>query len=150
MTTVGAFTVLAAMGRGDSEGERGYNLSDWAGMGWKRPILGVAMMFFLLSLAGVPPTGGFLGKYVIFKAAIQAEQYMLAVIGMLNAAVAVYYYLRVVVTMYMRDSEVEESPLPVSPATATVMIVAVVAVIYLGIAPGRLLDIVQSLTAALI
>jgi len=150
LATIGAFTVLAAMGRGDAEGERGYNLNDWAGMGWQRPVLGVAMMFFLLSLAGIPPTGGFLGKYVIFRAAIESEHYMLAIIGMLNAAVAIYYYLRVVVTMYMRDWEAEELPLPVTPAAAVVMIVAVVGVIYLGIAPSGILEMVQGLAAALI
>ena len=69
---------------------------------------------------------------------------------MLNAAVAIYYYLRVVVTMYMREWEAEESPLPVTPAAAVVMIIAVVGVIYLGIAPSGILEMVQGLAAALI
>jgi len=148
--TVGAFTVLAAMGRGDADKESGYKLSDWAGMGWKRPAVGLAMMFFLLSMAGIPPTGGFLGKYVIFRAAIESKEYVLAVIGMLNAGVAAYYYLRVIVAMYMREPETDDDPLPVSPAMAAVIVIGVVGVIYLGIAPGRLLEIVQGLAAALI
>ncbi|MCP3978165.1 MAG: NADH-quinone oxidoreductase subunit N [bacterium] len=148
--TVGAFAVLAAAGRGDTEGERGYTLHDWAGMGWKRPMLGLALMFFLLSLAGIPPTGGFIGKYVIFQAAIHSKQYLLAVIGVLNAAVSVYYYLRVIVAMYMRESETDELPLPVSPATAVVMTVAAAGVLVLGLAPDRILAIVQDLAGALI
>jgi NADH-quinone oxidoreductase subunit N len=148
--TVGAFAVLAAVGRGDAERESGYNLSDWAGLGWKRPMLGLAMCIFLFSLAGIPPTGGFLGKYVVFQAAIQSEQYLLAVIGVLNAAIAAYYYLRIVVSMYMTEDETDELPLPVSPLMAVVMIVSVVGVIYLGIAPGRVLELVQGLAGSLI
>jgi len=148
--TVGAFAVLAAVGRGDAESERGYTLREWAGLGWRRPVLGLAMLFFLLSLAGIPPTGGFLGKYVIFQAAVHSKQWLLAVVGVLNAAVAAYYYLRVLVYMYMREPETDELPLPVSPAMASVMIVAVVGVLYLGLAPGRILDLMQGLASALI
>jgi len=148
--TVGAFAVLAAVGRGDAESEHGYTLREWAGLGWRRPVRGLAMTFFLLSLAGIPPTGGFLGKYVIFQAAVHSKQWLLAVVGVLNAAVAAYYYLRVLVYMYMREPETEELPLPVSPGMASVMIVAVVGVLYLGLAPGRILDLMQGLATALI
>jgi NADH-quinone oxidoreductase subunit N len=150
LMTVGAFAVLAAVGRGDAEVERGYNLSDWAGLGWRRPLLGLAMSFFLFSLAGLPPTGGFFGKYMVFMAAIGAKQYLLAVVGMLNATIAVYYYLRVVVTMYMREPETSDSPLPVSVGTATVLLISVAGVLYLGLAPGRLLELIRSIGAALI
>jgi len=148
--TVGAFAILAAVGHGDAEGERGYELADWAGLGWSRPLLGLAMMVCLLSLAGIPPTGGFLGKYVVFQAAMQSKQYLLAVVGVLNAAVAAYYYLRVIVRMYMDDAEPEEAPLPTSPLMAGVMVVSVVGVLYLGLAPGHLLQLIQGLTGSLI
>ena len=141
---------VAAVGHGDAESERGVTLAEWHGLGWKRPMLGAAMVFFLLSLAGIPPTGGFLGKYVVFKAAIQSEHYTLAVIGMINAAIAAYYYLRIIVAMYMREPESDELPLPVSAGMATVMVVSVVGVIYLGISPGRVLEIIQSLAGSLI
>jgi len=148
--TVGAFAVLAAVGRGDAENERGYDLSEWAGLGRTRPVLAAAMAFFLFSLAGLPPTAGFLGKYVVFQAAIESKAYLLAVVGMLNATVAVYYYLRVVVVMYMREPESEELPLPISPATATVLAVSVAGVIYLGLAPGRVLELAQGLASSLL
>ncbi len=152
LMTVGAFAVLSAIGSGDEDSERGYMIQDWAGIGWRKPLLGLAMLVFLVSMAGIPPTGGFLGKYLVFQSAIESKRYMLAVIGMLNAAVAAYYYLRVIVYMFMREPEAgtEAELEPVSPLTATVMVVSIVAVIYLGLAPGRLLNIIQSLADALI
>ena len=150
LMTVGAFAVLAAAGRGNPDAERGYEFSSWAQLGWKRPMLGMALAFFLFSLAGMPPTGGFLGKYVIFQAAIKSEHYVLAVIGMLNAVVAAFYYIRVIVIMYFREAETEELPMPVTPATAAVVVFSAIGVLYLGIAPGRLLELVRGLASALI
>lgn len=147
--TVGAFAVLAAVGRGDAEHERGYELADVAGLGWERPALALSLAFFLLSLAGLPPTGGFIGKYLIFLAAVRSGRYLLAVVGMLNAVVAAYYYLRVVVTLYMREPETDELPLPVSPATAAVLAVSAAGVLYLGLAPGRLVDLLGDVAASL-
>ena len=148
--TVGAFAMLAAVGRGDAEGERGYTLADWAGMGWRRPMIGVAMTLFLLSLAGIPPTGGFLGKYLIFKAAVNADHIVLAIVMAVNAVIATYYYLRVIVYMYMREPEVEELPLPVTPAMATVMVLSAVAILYLGLAPCRVFDAISGLAGSLL
>jgi len=148
--TVGAFAVLAAVGRGDAEGERGYSLAEWAGLGWQRPVLGAAMTLFLLSLAGIPPTGGFLGKYVIFMAAVNAGKLPLAIIMAVNASIAAYYYLRVIVYMYMREPELGEPPLPVTPAMATVMIVSGVAILYLGLAPGAILSAISGLAGSLL
>ncbi len=148
--TIGAFMVAAAVGRGDAESERGYDLASWSGLGWKRPALGAAMMVFLLSMAGIPPTGGFFGKYVIFKAAIESGRYLLAVVGVLNAVVAAYYYLRVIVTMYMREGEEVEEPLPVSPSLAAVLVVSVAGVLVLGVAPAGLIDLVGNLAQSLI
>jgi len=150
LMTVGAFAVLVAIGRGDAENERGYTLSEWAGLGWSRPMLALAMSFFMFSMAGIPPTGGFFGKYVVFKSAIESQEYTLAIIGVLNAAVATYYYLKVIVTLYMREPEGDELPFPVPLAVGAVMLVSVVGSIYLGIAPGRLLEMIKGLASTLI
>lgn len=148
--TVGAFAVAAAVGRGDERGEEGYDLYSWSGLGWRKPALGVAMTVFLLSLAGIPPTGGFFGKYAIFQAAIRTDHVWLAVIGMLNAVVAAYYYLRVIVAMYLREAEGDEPvPAPVSPTLAIVLAVSVVGVLFLGLAPGGLLDLAGDLGRSL-
>jgi NADH-quinone oxidoreductase subunit N len=125
-------------------------LAEWAGIGWRRPMIGVAMTLFLFSLAGIPPTGGFLGKYVIFKAAVNADHIPLAIVMAVNAAIAAYYYLRVIVYMYMRESEVEETPLPVTPAMATVMILSSVAILYLGLAPSRVFDAIAGIAGSLL
>jgi NADH-quinone oxidoreductase subunit N len=150
LTTVGAFVVLGAVGRGDAEGERGYTLDEWAGLGWRRPWLGAAMALFLLSLAGIPPTGGFFGKYVIFLSAVRAEQVPLAIVLAVNAVIAAYYYLRILVYMYMRPQAQAESELPVPFTMAAVLIVASAGILYLGLAPGRLLDVVRGLASSLL
>jgi NADH-quinone oxidoreductase subunit N len=113
-------------------------------------MLALAMSFFMFSMAGIPPTGGFFGKYVVFKAAIESHQYTLAVIGVLNAVIAAFYYLKVIVTLYMREPEDDELPLPVPLAVGAVMLVSVVGIIYLGIAPGRLLEMIKGLASTLI
>jgi NADH-quinone oxidoreductase subunit N len=148
--TVGAFVVAAAVGRGDSVSESGYELWDWQSLGWRRPGLGVAMTIFLFSLAGIPPTAGFLGKYVIFQAAVDSGRWLLAIVGVINAVIGAYYYLRVIVHMWMKEPETDELPLPVTVSTAIVLIVAVVGVFYLGLAPGALLEAAQGLYALLI
>ena len=149
-TTLGAFMVAAAVGRGDAHSEPGYDLRSWAGLGWRRKGLGVAMSLFLFSLAGIPLTAGFLGKYLIFLSAVHSHRYLLAVIGSLNAVVAAYYYLRVVVALWMREPETDEEPLPVPVSLAAVLVIAAAGVLYLGVAPGRLLDLLGGLTSGLL
>jgi len=150
--TVGAFAVAGAVGHGDARSERGYDLESWAGLGRRRPGLALAMTVFLLSLAGIPPTGGFLAKYMIFQAAIVSKQYTLAIAGVLAAVVGAYYYLRVIVSMWMREPEEalpgEPSRLP--PLTATVLAVSVVVLFYLGIAPARVLEMTGGLAASML
>jgi NADH-quinone oxidoreductase subunit N len=149
--TVGAFAVAAAVGRGDAGAESGYDLRSWAGLGWRRPWLGVAMSVFLFSLAGIPPTAGFLGKYVIFTAAIESGRIGLAVIGVLNAVVGAYYYLKVLVAMWMRESDLEEPlPSPMGLAAAAAVVIAVLGTLYLGLLPGPFLDAARGLAAVLI
>lgn len=150
--TLGAFAVVAAVGRGDATSERGYDLGAWAGLGWRRPALGIAMSLFLFSMAGIPPTGGFFGKYVIFQAAVRSEHWLLAIVGMLNAVIGAFYYLKIVVAMWMRETEAGEEafPLPVAPGIMVVVALSGLAVIYLGLAPGRLLEAVSGLAGSIL
>jgi NADH-quinone oxidoreductase subunit N len=148
--TVGAFAVAAAVGRGDASSESGYELRDWGGLGWRRPGLGVAMSVFVLSLAGIPPTAGFLAKYVVFQAAIESGHILLAVVGAINAVIGAYYYLRILVTMWMPERESDHQPFPVSASVAIVLILAVVGVFYLGLAPDMLLEMTRALSAMLV
>ena len=150
--TIGAFAVASALGRGDARAEAGYDfLVSWAGLGKRQPLLAGAMTVFMLSLAGIPPTGGFIGKYLIFAAAVQSHQWLLAVVGSLNAVIAAYYYLSVVMTMWFKDAEGEApSAVPLAPSLVAVLTVAVIAVFYLGVAPTRILDAVRGFAATLI
>jgi NADH-quinone oxidoreductase subunit N len=152
--TVGAFAVAAAVGGGDRAEERGYDfITSWAGLGARRPFLAVAMTIFLLSMAGIPPTGGFFGKYLIFQAAVDSKLWMLAIVGSLNAVVGAYYYLNVVLTMWFKHPEsdaaaTDASPLPWS--YAAVLTIAIIATLYLGIIPSRVLELGERIASTLI
>jgi NADH-quinone oxidoreductase subunit N len=136
-TTLGAFGVVAWIG--NRKDERLY-VDDWAGVGAARPAVALAMTIFLLSLGGVPPTGGFFGKFYLFRAAMESPQlYWLVVVGVLNSMVSVYYYLRVVVAMYFRDSARAFSPTDGASMRAGLLLTAI-AVVLLGVFPGTFVE----------
>jgi NADH-quinone oxidoreductase subunit N len=134
---VGAFAVISHIG---GKGERYVTLEDYEGLGRRSPLLAATLTIFLLSLIGIPITGGFFAKFYVFSAALQSNLVGLVIIGVLNSAVASYYYLRVIVVMYMREAR-EEVPLPPIPVgLGTALAVSLAATIYLGVLPGRVLD----------
>jgi NADH-quinone oxidoreductase subunit N len=130
--TLGAFAVLIALGR---RGEPGEDLADWAGVGFRQPVLGLAMVVFMLSLAGFPPTAGFAGKFYLFSAAVDAGYVGLAVVGVLNSLVSVYYYLGVLVPMYMADGTRAVVAPRSRPYLLATILLAVFATLALGILP---------------
>ena len=134
---VGAFAVISHIG---GQGERYVTLEDYEGLGRRSPLLAAILTIFLLSLIGIPITGGFFAKFYVFSAALQANLVGLVIIGVLNSAVASYYYLRLIVVMYMREAreEVPLSPVPIGLGTA--LAISLAATIYLGVLPGRVLD----------
>jgi NADH-quinone oxidoreductase subunit N len=134
---VGAFAVVSHFG---STGERYVTIDDYAGLGRRSPLLALTLTVFLLSLIGIPLTGGFFAKYYVFTAALQSNLVWLTIIGVVNSAVAAYYYLRLIVVMYMREPSIEGAPEPVSPAMSTALIVAAIATIYLGVYPNKVVD----------
>jgi NADH-quinone oxidoreductase subunit N len=107
------------------------------------------MTIFLLSMAGIPPLGGFMAKFYVFSAAVKAKFYWLAILGVLNSAVSVYYYLRVTVLMYFRESEREITGLQFSPASVIALILAVIGTLYIGIFPANVLSLAQRSIAGL-
>lgn len=149
---LGAFAVIAALQKRAGVTS---NLETFAGLGRREPVLGILMTLFLLSLTGIPPTAGFFAKAYVILAAVEASQAgatalgVLAVIAVLNAAAAAFYYLRVVVYMFMRESATEQPALAhgrllwVGLAAATLLTVA------LGLIPGPLLDIVGEAARAI-
>jgi NADH-quinone oxidoreductase subunit N len=135
VTTIGAWAVVLALERSDGSGTA---IGDYAGLGRRRPWLALAMTVFMLSLIGVPPTLGFLGKFVVFGSAVDAGLVGLAVIGVLTSLVSAFYYLRVVVYMYMRPGEAEVR----REAWLTAAIAATaLATFFLGLLPGPMLEL---------
>ena len=134
---VGAFAVVSHFA---SAGEKYVSLDDYAGLGRRSPILAAALSVFLLSLIGIPITGGFLAKFYVFTAALQSSLVGLTIIGVLNSGVGAYYYLRLIVVMYMREPR-DEAPVPPIPFSAGLaMVLSLIVTIYLGVLPGRLLN----------
>jgi len=148
---VGAFAVVSHFA---STGERYITLDDYAGLGKRSPLLAFTLTIFMLSLIGIPATAGFLAKYYVFASALTSPIHStalvwLTVIGLVNSAVASYYYLRVIVVMYMREPAVEEAPDRASGTMRAALVLAAIATIYLGILPGRVLDYANQGAAAL-
>jgi NADH-quinone oxidoreductase subunit N len=137
---VGAFAVISHFA---SFGERYVTLEDYAGLGRRSPLLAAMLTIFLLSLIGIPITGGFFAKFYVFSAALKANLVGLTIIAVINSAIAAYYYLRVIVVMYMREPR-EEAPLaPVPAALGVALAVSLAATIYLGVLPGKILNYAQ-------
>jgi NADH-quinone oxidoreductase subunit N len=130
-TNIGVWAVIVALRRKDVIGE---HVDDMAGLFFKHPTAAVLMLIFLLSLAGIPPTAGFIGKYYLFAAAIQTGHNTLAVIAVLNAAVSVYFYFRIVVSMFMRDAT-EKTGLTFAPGLNMALGVAIIFTMLIGIYP---------------
>ncbi len=139
---IGAFGVVVLIAR---KGENMTRYEDYAGLFQTCPWLAVIMTIFLLSLAGIPPTAGFMGKFFVFSAAVKANYIGLAVIGVLNSVVSVYYYLRVTIMMYMKEPAKEAAlPIGYSPALVVLLLIALYGVIRLGIAPSGYLAMARS------
>jgi len=137
---IGAFAVLVLIGK---KGEENLTLEGLSGIGYKRPFLGIAMTIFLFSLMGLPPTAGFTGKFFIFAGAIKAGYIWLAVLGLLNSAVSLYYYLRVMVYMYFRDPEEDFAWVKMEMATVVSILIAIAGVLILGIIPGPVMEMAK-------
>ncbi len=134
---VGAFAVISHFA---NAGEKYVAIEDYAGLGRRSPALAATLTFFLMSLIGIPITGGFFAKFYVLTAALHSNLVGLAIILVLNSAVGAYYYLRIIVMMYMREPRGKVPVTPV-PATARLAIaVCVLATLYLGVLPGRVLD----------
>jgi NADH-quinone oxidoreductase subunit N len=144
---VGAFAVVSHFA---SAGERYVTLEDYEGLGRSSPLLAATLTIFLLSLIGIPITGGFFAKFYVFSAALRANLVWLTLIGVANSAVGAYYYLRIIVVMYMRESRKEVAVAPVSFGLALALVVSISATLYLGILPNRVLQIAQHSAADLL
>jgi NADH-quinone oxidoreductase subunit N len=137
---VGAFAVVSHFA---NAGERYVTLEDYEGLGRTSPLLAATLTIFLLSLIGIPITGGFFAKFYVFSAALRANLIWLTLIGVLNSAIGAYYYLRIIVMMYMREAR---KPVPVTPipfGLALALALSIAGTLYLGILPNGVLQYAQ-------
>ncbi|OGK99348.1 MAG: hypothetical protein A3E31_14240 [Candidatus Rokubacteria bacterium RIFCSPHIGHO2_12_FULL_73_22] len=146
-TTVGTFGVITLCTRA---GEEAVEVGDYAGLARRHPVLAATLGLFLLSLVGIPPLAGFVGKFYLFGAAVRAGYVWLAVIGVLNSAVAAYYYLRVLVYMYMREPEGAAAAWAPSFAGGLALAIALVGIVVLGVMPAPFADLAQAAVAPLL
>lgn len=140
---VGAFAALVGMSR---KGREYSELEDFSGIGFQYPWIGATFAIFLISLAGFPPTAGFLAKFYVFSAAVRAGQVTLVVIGVLASLISVFYYLRIIVYMYMREPSPEHEEVVIdqeNPALFLVLFFCLYGVLQLGIFPGNVLSIIR-------
>lgn len=137
---IGALAVVIIVSQ---KGDEFLQIHDFAGLGFKHPGLAVAMSLFMLSMAGIPPTAGFVGKFYIFSAAIKSGYIGLAVIGVINSVISVFYYLRIMVIMYMKEPTRDFNPLTLSPLIVVAVVLSVIGTLHLGIFPSKIMEIAQ-------
>ncbi|BCX02696.1 MAG: NADH-quinone oxidoreductase subunit N [Candidatus Roseilinea sp.] len=140
-TTLAAFAVMTAVGSGAEEDQ---TFDAYTGLGRHKPLLGIVMAIAMFSLIGIPPTAGFVGKYFLFGAAVAAGLTWLAVIGVLTSVVSSYFYLRLVMTMFMREPQTEGEPIPANAPRSLAAAISVAAVFIFGLLPAPLLGMITA------
>ena len=143
LMNIGAFGVVILV---SSHGEERLEITEYAGLGWRQPLLGVIFTVFLLSLAGFPGTGGFMGKVFLLQGAMEANLVYLSAILVLTTVASYWYYLRVAWYMWMKDAprEIPSESIQVPVAMRLALIIGVVLIVYLGIFPGAAMELARS------
>jgi NADH-quinone oxidoreductase subunit N len=137
LINLGAFGVIGLIAR---RGDKRVEISDYAGIGFQALGLSSALSLFLLSLAGIPLTGGFMAKLLVFKSAWSAGFHVLVVIAVINSAISWYYYLRVIVAMFFAEPVAGFKAPVIARSMAAALLLTILGTLYLGILPGRILD----------
>jgi NADH-quinone oxidoreductase subunit N len=137
---LGAFVVVTLIAR---SGDRRAEVEDYNGIGFQSPVLAFSLSLFLLSLLGMPLTAGFMGKIVVFREALRHNYVMLVVLAVINTAISAYYYLRLIIVMFFRERTTTWVAPRVPASAAAALLLTIVAVLYLGLFPGRVIDALQ-------
>src|SRR6201991_291347 len=138
---IGAFAVVQLIAR---SGDRRTAIEDYRGIGFESPVLAFSLSLFMLSLLGMPLTAGFIGKIMVFGAAIEQGYYVLVVIGVLNTAVSAYYYLRLIIVMFFGERTTAWQAPRIPASVAVTLVLTVLGVLYLGVFPGRVINAFQT------
>jgi NADH-quinone oxidoreductase subunit N len=147
-TTAGAFGAILMAERTD--GDEAVEVQDYAGLARRHPVVAATLALYLLSLVGIPPLAGFVGKFALFGAAVRAGYVWLTVVAVLNSAIAAYYYLRVIVYMYMRDADGATTRVAPTFAGGLALAIAAIGFVLLGVAPAPFVDLAQAAVAPLL
>ncbi|MGQ0761574.1 MAG: NADH-quinone oxidoreductase subunit N [Acidobacteriota bacterium] len=134
---MGAFAIVTLIAR---KGDQKNEVEDYNGIGFSSPMLAFSLSIFLLSLLGMPLTAGFMGKIMVFSAAVNQGYIWLVVLGVLNTAISAYYYLRLIIVMFFRERTAAWEPPPVPASIAVALILTILGVFYLGLFPGRAIN----------
>ncbi|HKY43617.1 MAG TPA: NADH-quinone oxidoreductase subunit N [Pyrinomonadaceae bacterium] len=138
---IGAFAVVQLIAR---SGDRRTSIEDYRGIGFESPVLAFSLSLFMLSLLGMPLTAGFMGKIMVFGAAIDQQFYGLVVVGVLNTAISAYYYLRLIIVMFFGERTMAWSAPKIPASVGLALVITVLGVLYLGIFPGRVINALQT------
>jgi NADH-quinone oxidoreductase subunit N len=141
LMNLGAFGVVILVGR---KKDSYLSIYDYAGLGAQHPVLAATMALFMFALAGIPPTAGFVGKFYIFSAAVQAGYIWLAILGVMNSVISVYYYLRITVLMYMKPAEADLGPITFAPGLTATLLLTALGVMLIGVFPGFIYNLAVS------
>jgi NADH-quinone oxidoreductase subunit N len=144
--TIGAFGMVILLQRGTVRGDQ---IDDFTGLAQKSPLSAAVMLLFLLSLTGIPPTAGFVGKFYLFASAVEAGYIWLVLIAVVNSAISLFYYMRVVVAMYMRDLPPQGLALSTASTLRVALLLAAAGTLLLGIFPGSILEFARASAAAI-
>jgi NADH-quinone oxidoreductase subunit N len=139
--TLGAFAVITLSA---PKGKERLEMASWVGIGQRHPVYAGAMTLFFLSLAGIPPTAGFMGKFFVFQAAVQAGEVGLVVAGVLASVVAAFFYLRLIVLMWLQDPSGEPGALGLTPTGSAVVAITAAATLVLGLYPESIMHIART------
>jgi len=146
LMTIGAFGMVILLQRGTVRGDQ---IDDFTGLAQKSPLSAAVMLLFLLSLTGIPPTAGFVGKFYLFAAAVEAGYIWLVLIAVVNSAISLFFYMRVVVAMYMRDLPPQGLALSTSSTLRVALLLAAAGTLLLGIFPGSILEFARASAAGI-
>ena len=146
LMTIGAFGMVILLQRGTVRGDQ---IDDFTGLAQKSPLSAAVMLLFLLSLTGIPPTAGFVGKFYLFAAAVEAGYIWLVLIAVVNSAISLFFYMRVVVAMYMRDLPPQGLALSTSSTLRVALLLAAAGTLLLGIFPGPILEFARASAAGI-
>jgi NADH-quinone oxidoreductase subunit N len=147
LMTIGAFGMVILLQHGTVRGDQ---IDDFTGLAQKSPLAAAIMLVFLLSLTGIPPTAGFVGKFYLFGAAVEAGYIWLVLIAVVNSAISLFYYMRVVMVMYMRNLPPQGIALSQSSTLHIAILLAVAGTLLLGIFPGPILDFARASAAGIV